>query len=234
MSSNADITALIGDGTLFARLRSAAAGHWAAYTGHEFVQRLADGTLPEECFRHYLIQDYLFLIHFARAYALAAYKSDELEDIRAAAATVSALVDTEMGLHVKYCAGWGIAEADMRAAPEAAANMAYTRFVLERGSAGDVLDLHAALAPCVVGYAEIALRLAADPATRRDDNPYGEWIDNYSGADYQAVARGAVERLDDLSARRGGDARFDSLSATFNAATRLEVGFWDMGLGLRG
>ncbi len=224
------ITALIGEDSLFARLRASCADEWAAYTGHGFVRGLGDGSLPEDCFRHYLIQDYLFLIHFARAYALAAYKSDDLDDIRAAANTVSALVDTEMGLHVKYCAGWGIAEADMRAAPEAAANMAYTRFVLERGGAGDVLDLHTALAPCVVGYAEIALRLDADPATRRDNNPYGEWIANYAGADYQAVASGAVARLDDLAARRGGDARFESLSATFRAATRLEIGFWDMGL----
>jgi len=111
--------------------------------------------------------------------------------------------------------------------------MAYTRFVLERGSAGDVLDLHAALVPCVVGYAEIAPILAGDPATRRDNNPYNDWIEMYSGADYRTVARGAVMRLDDLARRRGGDARFESLSATFNAATRLEVGFWDMGLNLR-
>lgn len=72
-----------------------------------------------------------------------------------------------------------------------------------------------------------------DSADRTDNNSYNDWIENYAGADYQAVARGAVERLDDLARRRGGDARFAALSATFNAATRLEVGFWDMGLGLR-
>ena len=32
-------------------------------------------------------------------------------------------------------------------------------FVLERGMAGDLLDLHVALAPCIVGYAEIAAEL---------------------------------------------------------------------------
>jgi thiaminase/transcriptional activator TenA len=217
--------------SLFARLRAAAGPDWQAYTGHEFVRRLGDGTLPEECFRHYLVQDYLFLIHFARAYALAAYKSDTIEDIRAASRTVAALLDTEMSLHVQFCAGWGITEADMQATVEAPANMAYTRFVLERGTAGDTLDLHTALAPCVVGYAEIGRLLAADPKTKTEGNPYGPWIEMYGGEDYQAVARGAVERLDDLSARRGGDARFESLAATFSAATRLEAGFWDMGMG---
>ena len=217
--------------SLFARLRAATGPDWPAYTGHEFVRRLGDGTLPEQCFRHYLVQDYLFLIHFARAYALAAYQSDTIEDIRAASRTVAALVDTEMSLHVTYCAGWGLTEADMQATTEAPANMAYTRFVLERGAAGDVLDLHTALAPCVVGYAEIGRALAADPATRTEGNPYAEWIGMYGGEEYQATARGAVARLDDLGARRGADARFESLAATFSAATRLEAGFWDMGMG---
>ena len=172
--------------SLFARLRSAAAAEWQAYTGHEFVRRLADGSLPEACFRHYLIQDYLFLIHFARAHALAAYKSETLADIRVAVRAVAAIVDTETSLHVKYCAGWGLTEDALAAAPEATATMAYTRYVLEKGGSGDVLDLYVALAPCIVGYAEIGAALAADPATRTDGNPYAEWIAMYAGADYQA------------------------------------------------
>jgi thiaminase (transcriptional activator TenA) len=43
---------------------------------------LADGSLPKAAFRHYLIQDYLFLIEFARAYALSVYKSPKLADMR--------------------------------------------------------------------------------------------------------------------------------------------------------
>ena len=36
------------------------------------------GELPETSFRRYLAQDYLFLIHFARAYGLAAFKGETL------------------------------------------------------------------------------------------------------------------------------------------------------------
>jgi thiaminase/transcriptional activator TenA len=90
---------------LFAQLRDACSEEWQAYVGHPFVIGLADGSLPEACFRHYLGQDYLFLIHFARAHALAAYKADTLADIRQAAAGLSAIIDVEMGLHVKFCSG---------------------------------------------------------------------------------------------------------------------------------
>ena len=62
-------------GGLFRRLRAASGADWTGYTWHPFVQRLSDGTLPLPAFRHYLIQDYLFLIHFARAKALAVVKT---------------------------------------------------------------------------------------------------------------------------------------------------------------
>lgn len=44
---------------------------------------MSDGTLPLETYRYYMIQDYLYLIQFARANALAAYKAKGLEDIAA-------------------------------------------------------------------------------------------------------------------------------------------------------
>jgi thiaminase/transcriptional activator TenA len=216
--------------TLFDSLKSTCADEWTDYTRHDFVRQLADGSLPEAAFRHYLQQDYLFLVHFARAYALAGYKSETLAELRSAAATMSALVDTEMSLHVAYCAEWGLSEADMEALPEDKATVAYTRFVLERGSAGDLLDLQVALAPCVVGYGEIGRALADDPATKRDGNPYADWIAMYAGEEYQEVAVEAVSALDALMIRRGGPGRMPGLTETFRMATVLEADFWQMGL----
>jgi thiaminase/transcriptional activator TenA len=215
---------------LFRRLAAAAAEPWRLYTGHEFVARLAAGTLPQACFRRYLVQDYLFLLHFARTWGLAIYKSDTLAEMRRAQGLVAATLDIEIGLHIDYCRGWGLSEAAMAAEPEAVATIAYTRFVIDRGLAGDRLDLETALAPCVIGYGEIAAERMADPATRLDGNPYREWLEMYAGAEYQSLARDAEAALDEQSARRGGDQRFRSLAATFATAARLEANFWQMGL----
>ncbi len=217
------------------RLKADSAEVWSAYVGHDFVRRLGDGTLPEACFRHYLTQDYLFLVHFSRADALAVYKADNLADMRQAAATLHALLNTEMDLHVRTCAGWGLSEAEMAAIPEADANLAYTRFVLDTGMAGDLLDLLVALAPCVMGYGEIGARLLADIAMPLKANPYGDWIESYGGPEYQEVAEAAaaqIERVarDRLGADPAASPRWPALSRTFRTATRLEVGFWDMGL----
>ena len=216
--------------TLFDRLVAAAGAVWPAYTRHDFVLSLANGTLPEAAFRHYLIQDYLFLLHFSRAWGLAIYKSDTLAEMRRAQSLVAATLDIEIGLHVEYCRGWGIDVAAMETAPEAMATIAYTRLVLDRGLAGDRLDLETALAPCIVGYAEIAAERMADPATQLAGNPYKSWLDMYAGAEYQSLAADAKAALDEQFARRGGEGRFPALAATFATATRLEADFWQMGL----
>lgn len=215
---------------LFDRLRTACADEWQRYVGHPFVHGLADGSLPEAAFRAYLIQDYLFLIQFARAYALAAYKSDRLEDMRQAAGGLDAIVNMEMKLHVAYCAEWGIDEVALASAPEHPYTVAYTRFVLDTGQAGDLLDLHVALAPCMLGYAEIGARLLQDPRTRRDGNPYWSWIALYGGDEFQAAARSESEIIDSLFARRGSTSREADLARIFAAATRLEAAFWQVGL----
>ena len=95
---------------------------------------------------------------------------------------------------------------------------------------GDLLDLHVALVPCIVGYAEIGATLAADPGTLRDGNPYESWIAMYAGDAFQAVARDTIAQLDRLMASRGCENRFEGLVRTFRQATQLEAAFWDMGL----
>ncbi len=217
------------DHGLFGRLRRDAAAVWEDYVAHPFVQALGRGDLPEPAFRQFLIQDYLFLIHFARAHALGGFKATRLTDIRASAAAVSAIVDVEMPLHVSYCAGWGLTEDGMAGTPEALETTAYTRFVLETGLAGDLLDLQVALAPCLVGYGESGERLLADGSTQLDGNPYAEWIDAYTGEGYRHAVRAAIAMLERLGEEYGAAARYPRLLATFVAATRLETAFWDMG-----
>lgn len=207
---------------VFDRLKAAAAPAWASYVEHDFVRQMGDGTLPEAAFRTYLVQDYLFLIQFARAYALATYKSRTLADMRAAKAGLSAILDVEMDLHVRLCSRWGLSPKSLEESAEEQATVAYTRFVLDCGAAGDLLDLHIALAPCVIGYAEIGRALASTAAAGSDGHPYRDWIGEYAGDAYQEIA---------AAARSMTEARFGDLVRLFATASRLEADFWSIALG---
>lgn len=216
--------------SFFERLRADSLPVWQEYTRHAFVQGLADGSLPEEAFRTYLAQDYLFLIQFSRAHALAIYKADNLADMQEALAGLKAILDTEMDLHVGLCAGWGLSKDELQKLPEASQTIAYTRFVLETGMRGDLLDLQVALAPCVLGYAEIG----QDNLTAQPQGPaaksYRNWLDEYSGSGYQGVAQAFSDWMDRTADRYLTEARYPALLQTFTQASRLEADFWQMGL----
>ncbi|WP_422383210.1 thiaminase II [Roseibium album] len=214
---------------LFERLKVDAAPQWQDYTKHAFVEQLGSGKLPLECFKHYLVQDYLFLIQFARAYALGIYKSPAISDMRHSLEGVKAILDVELELHIEICGRWGMRREEIELASEDTPTMAYTRFVLDAGMSGDLLDLQAALAPCVLGYAEIGKRLQL-AGNDVPENPYQRWIQEYAGEGYQGLADGFEAWFDTTGEQVLTTARYPRVLSLFEKACRLESDFWQMGL----
>ena len=204
---------------------------WQAYTKHNFVTQLAAGSLPQESFLHYLKQDFLFLKQYARAYALAVYKANSLADMRQALPTLNALLSSEISHHVSFCQDWGLSEAQMEQEREDFGTLAYTRYVLDAGMSGNLVDLYAALAPCAIGYAVIGQQISLDPNTLWDNNPYQSWIELYAGEDYQNHAEQGAQYFNtllaniDIKSERG-----QQLIEVFSTATRMEIAFWQQGL----
>ena len=219
-------------GEIFKILKDKNVNIWLDYTKHEFVLKLANDSLHENCFLNYLKQDYLFLIQFSKAWSLAILKSDNLEEMKIAASTVNELINFEMGLHISLCEKYGISKLDLENTEEKNENIAYTRYVLELGYSGDFLDLLSALAPCVLGYGEIGLNL-------QNSNPkismYKKWIETYSSSEYQSVCLNVGKLIDKSFKLRLGENytntyKWNKASLIFKKATSLEVDFWNMAL----
>lgn len=216
---------------IFSAWRKAAGNHWTDYINHPFVHQLGTGTLPNEAFLHYLKQDYVFLFHFTRAWSLAVTKASSFAEMRLAANTASSLINEEIVLHVETCAAAGISELELKSTKERTENLAYTRYVLDAGHSGDLLDLLATLAPCVMGYGEIGTFLA----NNNSSDKYSEWINTYAGDPYQQVCHDVGDLINDAVAHRLGDdpthnPRWRQLCEHFTTATQLEIRFWEMGL----
>ncbi|KAJ2079892.1 trifunctional hydroxymethylpyrimidine kinase/phosphomethylpyrimidine kinase/thiaminase [Coemansia sp. RSA 988] len=213
-------------------LKSHTRGMWEQYTNHPFVEKAAMGTMDKNVFVQYLKQDYLYLKHYARANALAAFKSDSLREVSDMIEAMQTCV-RESELHVEMCARWGITREEIEKAEESWNSVAYTRYIIDRGMSGDVLELLAAMYPCLLGYGEAALIAAKLKERREEDNPYWQWVSAYAGAEFQsAVAKGRqmIERL--VQKEMVGGARLARLVATFNETVRLEISFWSTALEL--
>ena len=64
--------------TITERLLSSVQEIWAGYHTHPFVMGIGDGSLDQEKFRYYMIQDYLYLIDYTRVFAVGVAKAKDL------------------------------------------------------------------------------------------------------------------------------------------------------------
>ena len=207
-------------------LRAQAAPLWQRVHAHPFVQGMADGSLPTECFRFYMVQDYVFLVEFCRVLALGAAKSPDLETMGRFAGLLHETLHTEMALHRTYAAKFGIGEAELEAAEPASTTHAYTRHLLHAAQAGTLGELAAALLPCQWGYAEIG-RALHHAAPRPVHELYGEWIVAYASPEFGALAewlRGLVDRL----GAEAGPTERARMARQFLDSSRYELMFWEM------
>jgi len=211
---------------LSARLRERASPVWEREFAHPFVQGLGDGTLDPERFKVWLRQDYLFLVEYCRVLALAAARAEDLETMGRFADFLQATLRTEMDLHRRYAAKFGIDAGELEAAVPAPAMKAYTDFLVRVAFEGPLVAIVAALLPCAWGYAEIARRLAARPERPADDR-YREWIRTYTSPEFAAYADWLRDLLDLLSDSLSG-ADQQRLAEIFMMSSEYECRFWDM------
>ena len=203
--------------------------HWDEYIKHEFIQKLAKGTLELKNFQHYLMQDYIYLFHYSRAFALAMYKSEDFEQMNFSRQALNSTLD-EIQLHINYCKEFGIDEKSIYEQPESTACVAYTRYVLDCGMNGDLAQLYAGLIPCFLGYAKVADYINENNLSVAN-NKYQSWIDMYSSKEYQEGAKQATKFFEELC-KDSSKKQMEKIQNIFTTATRMEISFWQMGLDL--
>lgn len=202
---------------------------WKAYIHHDFVNQLGRGTLAADSFRHYLVQDYLYLIHYTRIMALSVYKSQTLAQMRVGQAGINAMLDLEIGMYLDFCRDWGLDINAVESAAESPATIAYSRYLLDSAMSGSLAELYAAIAPCLMGYGEIGQQLKAKGFIK--DNPYQPWIDVFASDDFQQITAQNEQQINELlaGATPMQKQRYQQL---FDTASRMEINFWQMALDL--
>ena len=193
--------------TVTQRLYEAARPVWEACHSHPFVRGIGDGTLELEKFRHFLLQDYLYLFDYARVFAYGVVKAREPDLMRTFAANVDAILGGEMKVHRAYMARLGITEEQVFAVRPALSNLSYTHYMLAAAAAGTPAEIVAAILACSWSYAE--------------------WVQSYAGEDYQQTNDALVALMNQL-AEGCTEAEYRRLEEIFVTCSRYELGFWDM------
>lgn len=195
---------------------------YARILEHPFVRGLAEGTLPEPCFRHYALQDSLYLRDFGRGLATLAAAAPK-DEYRALLCNHAAnAVAVERALHAGFIAAWNLsgAERDVDASPTA---LLYSSFLVRAAAERPFIEGLAAFLPCYWIYLEVGRSLVA----RGSPHPlYARWIDTYADPAFAAVVE-EVLAVYDAEAADAGAGTLENCAALFARAAELEWMFWD-------
>lgn len=213
------------------RLHEAAAPVWGKCLRHPFVTGIGDGTLDAEKFRFFMLQDYLYLLDYAKVFALGVVKSRDPELMRTFARNVDAVLDGEMNIHRAYMKRLGITQEQVAAIQPALDNLSYTSYMLSVASIGTPAEIVASILACSWSYAEIGQALAKIPGAM--EHPfYGEWIQGYASEEYAATNDALIHLMNEL-AKNAPEEQLKYLTEIFVNCSRYELGFWDMAWEMR-
>jgi len=208
-------------------LKAKASKVWEEGYNHPFVQELGMGTLDKEKFKFYLLQDYLYLLQYAKVFATAVVKSDTEELMTKFSTSQHFILAGEMELHRKYMTGFGITQAEALSVKASLYNRTYTANMLSFGQTGGLAEVLAAVFPCAWTYHDYARRLKEQYADRLDGNFYKTWIEQYASAEFLASFDWFYDVLDDLVSNMTEKQR-EKIEEIFISSVEFEYLFWDM------
>lgn len=201
----------------------AAAGVRAAMREMPFNRELAAGVLPRESFRHYMIQDALYLEGFGRALAFAAGKAPGPEELLEFSEAAKTAIVVERALHGGYLAQFGVSAADLADAEASPTCEAYVNSLLSAAAVGSFGELAAAVLPCFWVYREVGLHIAG---TAAPNNFYQAWIDTYADEAFGAATARMIAVVDRAAAAAGAGER-TRMRIRFLRCCQYEWLFWD-------
>lgn len=199
---------------------------WDAQLSHPFVTALGRGTLPEQKFKYYILQDARYLEELARVFAAGAQKSADPDTALHFAKLVQETIVVERGLHERYGQRWNLSPQAMRRTPLAPTNFAYTRHMRSVALEGGVGAIAAVVLPCAWIYCAVGQHLLKD-GSPDEAHPYQDWLLMYGSPEFAEVAHW-LRDLVDRYAPSASQAERAAMEEAFTISTRYEWMFWDM------
>jgi thiaminase (transcriptional activator TenA) len=208
-----------------AELWDSTADIYAAILAHPFVCGLTDGSLPQEAFTFYVVQDALYLRSYAQALAAVASRATDTRGTEMFARHAAGIIDVEMTLHESLLADLDIDPVAADAAEPAPTTLAYTSYLLAAARGGSYAEGVGAVLPCYWIYWEVGKHLLSQGSP---DARYQKWIDTYSAEEFAAEALEVIAVADRLGPGLGA-AEAARVRQHFVTTSRYEWMFWDMG-----
>lgn len=204
------------------RLKKDAQDIWDDIINHPFILELYRGTLPEEKFRNYILQDYNYLIGSIRNFSILASKAEKVETMREILKIAWLEATGEFEGYIDFINQMGISPKKAKQTQLSMEGISYVNFLLSTSSLKSIQEGITAVLPCYWTYYEIA-NFHRDKIDVNENKFYRQWASYYLHNDYKEV----VQKLRDLTDNICKGFPYERLKEIFITSSRYELMFWE-------
>jgi thiaminase/transcriptional activator TenA len=207
-------------------LRKLTVSIWEAQLSHPFVVALGDGTLPEQKFKYYILQDARFLGDLSRVFAAGILRAPDSDSALRFAKLAEETITVERSLHENYGQRWNLTPKQMSSIPMAPTNYAYTRHMLTVAASGTAAEITVVALPCAWVYCVVGRHLLRKGPPAKN-HPYRDWLMLYASPEFAEVQVWMRKKVDQW-AKTAGKEELRRMEESFIISSRYEWMFWEM------
>lgn len=200
---------------------------WPHYLEHPFVLEMAQGILPLEKFRYYMLQDYAYLRDYIKIFAACIAKADDFREIRFLCENMTAILDETERVHVPYMKRLGITDEEIHAVVPHIDSSSYSHYMICEAQSGSILSGLVALLNCSWAYAYIGEKIVQRYPDAPQQLHYGQWFSSYICDEYRQTNQALIDMVERLSADISPSER-EKLCRIFRTCSQYELRFWNM------
>lgn len=199
---------------------------WDKESENEFVAAMAEGTLEEEKYRAYMLQDYFYLIDYID---ILEWMHGQAEDNEVAEFLKKAANSTRYEkntVHIPNMKKLGITDEEISSGTKAPDSAEYLSYMMSKAREGLIYGI-TALLQCSWSYAYIAKKVSERYKDKLKTSPYAEWFSAYTSEEYQEANQRWIDIVDRTAADITPDVE-EKLCVIFEKCAHYETRFWNI------
>ena len=198
---------------------------WEECLNSKFLRELQEGTLDEECFKGYIVDDSLYLWQYAKVFAYGLINSNDIEAMRTFYSFLAFVNEGEGSTRVDYLHRYGLNDDEIQYLPQREENKVYTDYMIKAAKEGVPEAMMAGL-PCTLSYGWIFTKLL-EQCPQVKYTVYWPLVKDYTGASYEEICD-RWTAFGNKVCEGLPEERLKHCMEIFRQCSKLELTFWHM------
>lgn len=200
--------------------------YWDKIIEQSFIRELSEGTLDEDIYKYYTLQDNSYLLEFVKVFAIGLSKSTNLKDMNDFLRFMKGAMESETEAHDAFLEKIGITKEMSNETKPNFVNSSYTNYMISVASTGSAAEAAAAVLTCNWSYEYIA-RMTKDKKGYENNFYCKAWYDIYTSDYFKKDVEDNIAMVEKLCSNYTEE-QLEHIEDIIKNCSEYEYLFWDI------